>query len=1288
MIASDESQRTHTQPQGSGWYISAPSEEEGVRTVEVNGIKIEVGPKGIPENVVKTLIRWMYKEYEAGISSEKLAGKIALRHGGMMCKAPKLALNLDDDNEFPALGDGHSVKASDQCSVKQVNKYWFSLNKKQRKNKGQRTDGSRGLPPEYVQKFSDWTRGADNNINPTFLSDYTAADLGIPEEELGEFMASGLGPKEYLACSKTLNHLRSRLAMAWDRLKGDEFARETRDISIDASLIALFSSQVGLPNGFGERLWREFSKEMWGEIERDPEDVITDCINQGVLGENVGNAALGLLQRINPSLVWNYSGKNTPTTAERKAESAIQQFAKELLSQLKEKTADADDRDFTKLKYPDTEASSSETSDEETGREKEDCHNAMGEDEGLNAPDHHQDHPIIKADPPRLEDLFDGFLAESSDSCPSDSSPTDISTASSEVDDDVEPPILSDSQPSTDSAGNKPRRRAHHSKAKTCNDPKAERIKSKRQHGSQKRTRGGGNIIKEMKREKLQQQGERDGLIEHLQQQLAELRAEKDEQNKYCGFDPYEVLTFRNTQGTVIMRPTSDGISVNPAYSKGSHLFGWIAEVTSTDIEGTCFISVDKLMYMKNRYWSRATEVCKTSLLTSLVGEKWPYMSHYYLRPVDLERKAYDIIFDSSPDPDYSMGPVVSKSNYPKTESEILKRLRISDPNYFKDRRAYQLLPLDDTFMSYHFPICVDELEKMMCKRLTSKFNASNWKIPAMDSPWFKLYGDRSWDIEFDPQSNFGFFRDYAEKIIEVKTTLSKAEKKQWRDMADRIDMMGPREIVSKLKASLRAETNCFIKNELYAKDTTTLRLIISPSLFVKIVFGSVIKRIEEHLYSGNAELPITGHHIKHVPLSHAEALFCSWQSRGDGQFYETDYSAYESSQNETSLRTEFELYKSYYKPNSLADDILSTVLDQMLSGTVIVRNKHFSIRMPVMRWSGMPNTACGNLLMNYYNLVVNCGLNPESDFLLEGDDGIIWGDEALGRELETKSAFPLTMQMDYDYTRLSFCGLHYEGDAHVPADENLAIAKLLTYFDNQELSTQKKYELLYLRLISYQLLYPKWPALNSIIQQAEKFYHNSACKQISEATIRRWFNEQGWWMNQMLGDFDIADMVLPGGSYAFVHLCYENIDSIKKRPRPMVLARSEREMDRMLPEYKRGTGCRWLRKIGNVISTAGPAVGAALAISGRRKQALATVVASAAVSTIINEFAPSEGLEEQNKDKNPIGFLDRVWGAAGQVLPALFSVRSSDLSLDRSKISKPHASVIACKDGPASLLH
>lgn len=1286
MIASDKSKMTYAQPRSSGWYISVPS-ADGVRTVGVNGVSLEIGPENIPENVVNTLLRWMDEEYESGISPEELARKVAIAHGGMMCKAPKLTLNLHDETQYPALGAHESKAASkNKGASKPVDKYWFALDRKKRVKRGKQEASLRTLPPAYVSKFSDSSRGTDNNPNPELLKGYSARDLGIPEQDMDDFMQSGLGPKEYLACNRVLRHLKLRIDMARDRLRGDDFARETRDTAIDAALTTLFSTQVGLPVGFGDRLWSEFSSHMWHDNDTAPEDVISDCLSRGVLSDNVGSSAIELLRRVNPKLVWNYSGKITPAKAERRAENDVYKFATDLITKRREEPTSDEIKNFSHLKYPDSESSSSDSSDEETSREKESCHASSEPKKADNQSRDELSSEQTLDSIPKLEEIFDGYLAGMSDCSDSESERSAHSSGCSVSDISLEPPSLplpSSSHSSESSSDNKHKQIKSKQKSK-----KVDRIGKKRQRGEVKKSRHGGYVDRAVAAEKLQQLGEREGTIAFLRDKLDELQAEKDEENKYCGFDPDEILTFRNDKGVVVMRPTSEGISVNEAYRKGAHLFGWIAEVASNEKEGTCFISVDKLMYMKNRYWSRATDVCKTSLLTSLVGEKWPYVSKFYLAPVDLERKAYDIIFNSSPDPNYSMAPTIRASSFPKTESEILQRLKVHDPNYLKDRRAYQLLPLDDTYMAYHFPICTDELEKMMCKRLTSKFNPGNWKSPDVNSPWFKLYGDGTWDIDFDPDSQFSFFRDYAEKIIKVKSTLSRAERQQWRNMADEIDKMGPREIVTKLKASIRAQTNCFIKNELYAKDSTTLRLIISPSLFVKIVFGAIIKRIEEKLYSGEAHIPISGHHIKHVPLSHAEALFCSWQSRGDGQFYETDYSAYESSQNETSLRTEFELYKSYYRPNSLASEILDTVLEQMLSGTVVVRNKYFSIRMPVMRWSGMPNTACGNLLMNYYNLVVNCGLNPDSDFLLEGDDGIIWGDLQLGRDLETKSAFPLTMQTSYDYTRLSFCGLHYEGDAHIPADENLAIAKLLTYFDSQELSMQKRYELLYLRLISYQLLYPKWPALNSIIQQAERFYHHSAYKQITESTIRRWFNEQGWWMSQMLGEFDISDMILPGGSYAFVHLCYENIDSVRRRSRNMVLSRSEREMDNLLPEFRQSSGSRILRKIGSVVATAGPAIGVALAMSGRRKQALAAVVASAAVSTVINECVPSESSDGLADNKSTSGFLDKIWGAAGQVLPALFSFKSVDLSLDRSKISKPQASVIACENGPASLSH
>lgn len=1209
MVASKDVQRTSCQPRGSGWFIST-ERGNAEREIDIDGVTFSVGPKGVSKNIVALARRWGAKAYLPGQTAGDLVRAIAKAHKGQLGGAQGLRLDLADETEFPALGVSPMVDIKHSSPRMD---YWFATPRSERKHKT-RPAGTPALPKEYVKIFSDPTRGPDNNPNPTFASSLTPEALGMDESEHADFMASGLGPKEYKSLGKLFRALMRRIDTLRATKQGEDLARGLQDVALDAATIAQFSPSVGLPYSFGERLWGMFSDSMWHQ-KYSTKDVISDAYDNGVIGENYGVDAVDLLRRVNPDLVWNYTGKQTPQEAARKAERAVIAAAQGYLKDLGYlQQADIDSaiealaQDFEDPKYP-----VSEESDVPAETQPQDCESSSaGEEETT---DREQENLLITSS--------DGDSSESQ------------------------------------AAQRSHLWREACANALTAHD--RQRRRSAQLEKEKKAKRGGALIDKQLHLEKLEALGEADGLREYEKQQAEEARQLHEEADRYSGFDPKRVLTFKNRNGYMVMRPVNTGIVVDEAYAKGAHLFGWIAEVASPKVNGSCFIPVDKLKVVKSKYWAALTEPAKTAMLQSLVGEKWPYMPSLYIgNVVDVERRAYDIAFDADGNGCLELRPTTTSSTFDASGNKMVKRLLMPDPNYRKDERAFQLLPLDDTRMAALFPICREELEKMMAKRLTSRFKAENWIAnPPADSPWYQLYGTNSWEAEpiSGPEGVTGFFRAYAEKVIAVKTTLTGPEKKQWRDTADKIDLMSPDDILAKLRHYIRQETHGFIKNELYGKDSTTLRLIISPALFVKIVFGAVVKRVEERLYSNDPSIPLTGHHIKHMALCNAEETFTSWQRNDEGKYFETDYSAYESSQNGEALAKEFELLKSYYVPDGLADSILNTVLSEMLSGRVVARNKNFRIQLPVMRWSGMPDTACGNLLMNYYNLVVNCGLDPNGDFLLEGDDGIMWGPQGLGAELSQRSAFPLTLDSSEDYSALSFCGLHYCGNAHLPADENLAVARLLTYFGPSELSVQKRYELLYMRLVSYQLLYPKWPALDLIIQQAERYYHDVAKKEISEATIRRWFADQGWWMNQMLGDFSIDDIVKPGTNYAFVHLCCETLDQVRKHGRSRQLARSDAMMDRLLPEYAGMRPNEILHVTQTLLSVAGPLAGVALLCSGHKKAAvMAMVTAASAASAIqsINRMANND--TEPEPRSSVTGTLDRVWAAMTQSIVSMFS--------------------------------
>lgn len=1207
MVAPKNVVSTFPQPQGSGWFIST-DDGNAAKSLDINGLSIAVGPVGVGKSVLAMARRWAQKSYQQGQTAEDLIRAMARAHKGMLGGAKGLRLNLADEQEFPALG---SCPLYDIKHSAPAPEYWFAMPRNERKHTEKKSKAPT-LPKEYVETFSDMSRGSDNNPNPKFLTHLKPDDLDMDENEFEDFMASGLGPKEYKALGKTFRALMRRVDIIKTRAQGFDMARGLQDVAIDAATIAQFCPYVGLPHSFGERLWAMFTDSMWHQTYQ-PKDVIAEAYNNEIIGTTYGADAVRLLRRVNPNLVWNYKGKHTPQEAAKRAERAVITAAQNYLKELGyieqtdvEDALNALSEDFIEMKYPVSEESDVPESlalEVETSRSTGD---------------------------------------ESSERC----APQPCSSDSDEG---------NDGSPAQQSAQFR-EAVAHTLTAFDKKKRRAEKIEK------EKKSKRGGSLIE--KQERLERQaaiGEAEGLREFERQRLEEERARKEEEDRYCGFDPKQVLTFRNSQGYMVMRPISTGIKVDEAFARGAHLFGWIADVSSNQVAGTCFISADKLKMVKSKCWPELTEAAKTSLMQSLVGEKWPYMPSLYTGNIlKVERKAYDIIYDADGRGETELKPTITHSTYEAVGTVMGKTLFMPDPEYRKEERAFQLLPFDDTHMAALFPICREELEKMIAKRLTSRFKPENWvSNPPPSSPWYRLYGNNTWEVE--PGTGVGcergFFRDYAEKVIEVKTTLSGPEKTQWRSSADAADLMDRVEIISYLKRFIDEQTHGFIKNEIYSKKNTTLRLIISPALFVKIVFGAVIRRIEERLYSNDPTIPITGHHIKHMALADAEEAFVSWQRDDGGKYFETDYSAYESSQNFESLAKEFELYRSYYVQGGLADNILCTVLEKMLSGKVKVRNKHFSIIMPPMRWSGMPNTACGNLLMNYYNLVVNCGLDPDSNFLLEGDDGIMWGPPDLGDRLSERSAFPLTLDSSEDYSRLSFCGLHYCENAHVPADENLAVARLLTYFDTQELSMQKRYELLYMRLVSYQLLYPKWPLLDVILQQAERYYHNITKREISESTIRRWFADQGWWMNQMLGDFKIEDIVRPGHNYAFVHLAYETLDQIRGRSRSRQLARSDAMMDKLVPDLAGPRPNETLRLAQAILAIAGPLAGVALLCSGHKKSAIMAMVTSASVVSALQSLSNLALDEEQpNTGKQASNVIDRVWAAMTQSVVTMFA--------------------------------
>lgn len=573
---------------------------------------------------------------------------------------------------------------------------------------------------------------------------------------------------------------------------------------------------------------------------------------------------------------------------------------------------------------------------------------------------------------------------------------------------------------------------------------------------------------------------------------------------------------------------------------------GWVMTlVENGQVTAKHFFSVAQVMRLQSRGWSSKTDEAKVSLLCQVSDNPYPYLRGMERgASVASQVKMMDLFLgDDAPTFADEYAEVV-RSDWP---TENGKPIRINVPDLNITHRAHLLLPVD-RLSNFVFPINPDELRKAADKRLRGKFRRENWNkaLAAALRPntlWRKIHGSNDLEVPVNETyvltdgSRGGFFEKYADDMAHRKG-LNRGETKSLRTVGKKCDELaadeaGQDELLTELGQAL-SNMNVFIKDEAYEKTNTTLRFIVSPPPLVKVLFGAVLRPVEETLYAerlnDGRENPLYDHHVKHMnPEAVRDFLMHIGECAQPGEmFYETDYSAYEVCQGAECLNAEYGLYKSYYHPDDLGWKILEIVRSRNVSKHMPLKNKGFSLTVEPMRWSGMPNTALGNLLMNVFNLLYAAELPETASFVCEGDDALIVADPDFKRRFEKQSVFAVTCDSSHSWSDLSFCGHKYDETwSKVCPDDDVMISKILLYFSRQPLSPQKAYELLYLRFISYQMLYPNWPGFADLAQMAEKYYKGRVEKRISEKTYREWF-KGNWWKLTERFDITTTHRIIP----------------------------------------------------------------------------------------------------------------------------------------------------------------
>lgn len=628
-----------------------------------------------------------------------------------------------------------------------------------------------------------------------------------------------------------------------------------------------------------------------------------------------------------------------------------------------------------------------------------------------------------------------------------------------------------------------------------------------------------------------QKLGEAEGRCEHLRSLLEE-RASEDNGSRKEGdqsIDPaHPVRSFKQLRDFTIYRGRltvemvyyDRGLSVPVSCRCPVECYeGWVATLYGADgsVEGSAFLNAAFLERMCDRGWGWKTQETKLSMVSFAADNPYPRLVDSFLSwDAVTVVKILDVILGQGQSDSEDYQEEVS-STWPGENDNVVTIYR-------KDldirHRARLLLPVAD-LPRVIFPVNAVELRRAADKRLTSKFNAENWRRAATkafrkNSFWMQLHGNGTFE---DVARMERPVQKYAEAFAKRKG-LSQGQTAALIKEAVRIDEMvadGAQHdtLIKELRDALKT-MKVFIKDESYEKRNTTLRFIVSPPVFVKLLFGCVFRQVEDYLYLECEALKT--HHVKHLDSLGVRDRLMSMSASGQQVFYETDYSSYEVCQGKECLRAEYDLYESYYAEGSLSRRVIEEVARANTGDCTFLYNKNFRLQVGPMRWSGMPNTACGNLLMNVFNLVYAAGLSPTDQFICEGDDAIIVSDSKFGARFESQSCFAVTCDTAPHWSQLSFCGHAYDetGEKRVP-DDDVMLARLLIYFTKQPLSLQKAYELLYLRFISFQLLYPSWPGFRDFAERCELVFAGRVKARISAKTYNEWFRGNWWKLTERL---------------------------------------------------------------------------------------------------------------------------------------------------------------------------
>lgn len=272
---------------------------------------------------------------------------------------------------------------------------------------------------------------------------------------------------------------------------------------------------------------------------------------------------------------------------------------------------------------------------------------------------------------------------------------------------------------------------------------------------------------------------------------------------------------------------------------------------------------------------------------------------------------------------------------------------------------------------------------------------------------------------------------------------------------------------------------NSFIKREVLL-EIKEPRIINSRSDMFKAVMGYPCMCLERLVYDE--------HFIKHLSPEQVAARVTELVTGRD--FMETDYSTFELSISEhVASVCELALARHCFQNNPELMSLFERAHNQnkLFYKHGLCSATFKGTRMSGDLWTSSMNGFTNAMLMSY----MLSRANATGDYIVEGDDGILYSSKPVDTSIAGKLGFKLKQSRARHLNDVSFCGMNFMPSGHLAKDPVRVITKLGVLLDpatfaESKRSLQRRYELLRSKVYSAAYMYSHMPVIGPICRYYE----------------------------------------------------------------------------------------------------------------------------------------------------------------------------------------------------------